>query len=242
MRFRRKKSELPVPKQEASRSISWIRIGLAALVALGAVAGFLSWPKRKVCPDTCRIGRQLILQQTLSRFEDPIIVLGDSIVEASTLPRSLCGHAIVNAGLGGASTGSDLGGWLSGALGQKRAGLIVVSLGTNDAMGSQSQQAFETRYSALLTQLSVLTTHLVVMAVPPLEAGGHVAIAARDRAMDLINGYNAVLPGLAKNGGALFVALPPMSDPHTIDGIHLDTAGYAVWDAAVLKGAASICS
>jgi lysophospholipase L1-like esterase len=47
---------------------------------------------------------------------------------------------------------------------------------------------------------------------------------------------------LAKTGGAMFVALPPMSEPHTFDGIHLNTAGYAVWDAAVLQGAASICN
>jgi lysophospholipase L1-like esterase len=57
----------------------------------------------------------------------------------------------------------------------------------------------------------------------------------------LINGYNAALPGLARNGGAMFVALPPMSEPHTVDGIHLNSAGYTVWDAAVLQGAASIC-
>jgi lysophospholipase L1-like esterase len=222
--------------------MNWSRIGLAVLVVLGATVAFLSWPKREVCPDACRIGRQLILLNTLSRVDDPIIVLGDSIVEASTLPRSLCGHAIVNAGLGGASTVSDLGGWLSGALASKRAGLIVVSLGTNDALGSQSRQAFETRYGALLARLSMLTSHMVVMAVPRLEARGQVTIGTRDRAMDLINGYNAVLPGLAKNGGATFVALPPMPDPHTIDGVHLDAAGYAVWDAAVLQGAASICN
>jgi hypothetical protein len=27
-----------------------------------------------------------------------------------------------------------------------------------------------------------------------------------------------------------------MSDPHTLGGIDLDAAGYAVWDAAVVQG------
>jgi lysophospholipase L1-like esterase len=60
--------------------------------------------------------------------------------------------------------------------------------------------------------------------------------------MRLIDGYNAVLPTLARNAGASFAALPPMFDPHTIDGVHLNAAGYSAWDAAVLQGAASACS
>ena len=58
-----------------------------------------------------RYTRQLILHYTFSRLDDSIIVLGDSLVEAATLPTSACGHPFVNAGLNGASMGSDLGGW-----------------------------------------------------------------------------------------------------------------------------------
>ena len=217
------------------------RIGLVIFV-LGALALILSWPRREVEPDSHRLARQQILHFTLSNAEDPIIVLGDSIVEASTLPRTQCGHAIVNAGLSGASTGSDLGSWLSGALVQQRAGLIVVALGTNDALGSVSQQVFETRYGALLAQLSALTPHLVVMTIPAVEARNNLTVDHRDAAMAAINGYNASLPALTKSGGATLVALPAMSEPHTIDGVHLNSAGYAVWDAAVLQGAASICN
>jgi len=193
-------------------------------------------------PDSHRIARQQIVHYTLSGADDPIMVVGDSIVEASALPRSLCGHVIINAGLSGASTGSDLGSWLSGALAQKRAGLIAVSLGTNDALGSLSQPAFETRYRVLLDQLSTLTPHLVLMMIPPVEARNNVTVEIRDAAMASINGYNASLPALAKNAGVTFVALPPMPEPHTIDGVHLNAAGYAVWDAALLQSAASICN
>lgn len=184
----------------------------------------------------------MVLYFTLSRVDDPVVVLGDSITEASTLPRSHCGHPVVNAGLSGASTASDLGNWLSSALAGKRAALIVVSLGTNDAMASRSQQTYEANYGKLLAQLATMAPRVVVVAVPPIEARNKVTAEARDELMRSIDGYNSALPGLAKSSGATFVALPPMSEPYTIDGVHLDGAGYSVWDAAVLQAAASICT
>jgi hypothetical protein len=111
----------------------------AALVALVAICAWAAWPRPQVDFDTHAAKRLFVIQSTLARFDDPIVVLGDSIVEASTLPRSLCGHAIVNAGIGGTSTASNLGSVLSQALGTKRAALVVVSLGTNDASSSTGQ-------------------------------------------------------------------------------------------------------
>ena len=153
--------------------MNWTRIGLVVL-ALGLLAAFFSWPRRQTLPDDHRAARQLVLHYTLGRTDDPIIVLGDSIAEASTLPRSHCGHPIVNAGLSGASTGSDLGGWLSGALAGKRAAMIVVSLGTNDAVVSRSRQTYEANYGKLLAQLATMASRVVVLAVPPVEARNKV--------------------------------------------------------------------
>ena len=111
--------------------------------------------------------RQFVIQSTLDRFPDPIVVLGDSIVEGSTLPRSLCGHAIVNAGIGGASTTSDLGTMLAKSLGGKRAALIIVSLGSVDAAMSRNKQTFRANYSTLLKQIATLAPRSIVMAIPP---------------------------------------------------------------------------
>jgi len=210
--------------------------------ALGALAAFLWWPKQPTIDDSHRSVRQLILHYTLTRVDDPIIILGDSIAEASTLPRSLCGHPVVNAGLSGASTASDLGPWLSGALAGKRAAAIVVALGTNDALMGRSGQAFAASYTALVAELAKMTPHVVVLGVPPIEARGKVTAAARDEVMVAINGYNSLLPELAGKNGAGFVALPAMPEPHTIDGVHLNEAGYLTWDRAVLQGAGSICN
>jgi lysophospholipase L1-like esterase len=229
------------PKPRSSRAVIRARIAIIVF-AVGALATFLWWQRRPIIDDSHRSVRQLILHYTLVRVDDPIIVLGDSIVEASALPRSLCGHPIVNAGLSGASTASDLGRWLSGALAGKRAILIAVALGTNDALEQRSRQTFGTSYTTLLAELSKMTPHVVVLTIPPIEARGKVTVEARDEAMDTINDYNSMLPDLARESGAGFIALPAMPGPYTIDGVHLNAAGYLVWDKAVLQGVAPACN
>jgi lysophospholipase L1-like esterase len=181
------------------------------------------------------------LYYTLSRISDPVIVIGDSIVEASTLPRSICGHPIVNAGLNGASTASDLGNWLAPALDGKRAASIVVTLGVNDALASVPQADFEDRYGALLALLSKLTPRLAVLEIPPVEAQGRMTVKMQDEVMRTVDAYNSILPDLAKRNGATFVALPAMSRPHTIDGVHLNSDGYLAWDKSVMQAASMIC-
>ena len=88
----------------------------------------------------------------------------------------------------------------------------------------------------------MLTPRTVVLGIPPLEVRNRVTPEIRNKVMGSIAGYNSVLPELASNSGASFVALPPMPEPNTIDGVHLNAAGYSVWDAAVLQGAAPVCS
>ena len=119
-----------------------------------------------------RYTRQVILHYIFSRADHPFIVLGDSITEASTLPRSTCDHALVNAGLDGASTASDLGTWLIEVLEGRRAGAIVVALGTNDALQGREQKEFEANYARLLAQLKGSADHLVVLGIPSSRCAG----------------------------------------------------------------------
>jgi lysophospholipase L1-like esterase len=210
-----------------------------ALIAMVAACAWAAWPKREVVFDTHRATRQFVIRLTLARFDDAVVVLGDSIVEASTLPRSLCGHPIVNAGIGGASTASHLDALLSEALGGKQAVLIVVALGTNDAANPDSVAQYSSNYRALLSNLAGLTPRIAIAAIPPPEAGLE---EAKKVSGAVIDSYNAVLPGLAEQTRASFIPLPPMPERHTIDGIHLNAAGYQVWDKAVLGGIeAALC-
>ena len=204
-----------------------------ALVAVVAACAWAAWPRQPIIIDSHRSTREFVIRSTLARVDDAIVILGDSIVEASTLPRSLCGHPIVNAGIGGATTMSGLGKTLAEALGGKRAVAVVVSLGTNDAAIPASAEQYRSNYRALLTELARLTPRSAVAAIPPPEAGleeaKKVSIAA-------IDSYNAILPDLAKETRAAFIPLPDMPKQHTIDGIHLNAAGYQVWDRAILDG------
>jgi hypothetical protein len=218
-----------------------ITVVAVAVLAIGALLAGISFFRPNTIIDTHRHTRQVILHYTLSRAEQPIIVLGDSITEASTLPRSYCDHPLVNAGLDGASTASDLGTWLKDVLNGRRAAAILVALGTNDALQVRAQQEFETNYRALLAQLKDTTDHLVVLGIPSLEVRGRMPADYQAATMRRIDAFNAALPVLAEKAGAMFASLPPMGAPHTIDGVHLDAAGYEVWDAAVLKGVSSAC-
>jgi hypothetical protein len=204
-----------------------------ALVGLVAACAWAAWPKQAIILDTHGPTRQFVIRSTLARVENAVVVLGDSIVEMSTLPRSLCGHAIVNAGVGGASTESNLGSVLKESLGDRRAALVVVSLGTNDAAIPNSVERYRSNYRALLTELAALAPHTAVMAVPSPEAGLE---QARQVSFATIDSYNAILPGLAEEARATFIPLPAMPENHTLDGIHLDATGYEVWDKAILRG------
>jgi lysophospholipase L1-like esterase len=210
-----------------------------ALVALVVACAWAAWPRQPVIVDTHSATRQFVIRSTLARVDDAIVVLGDSIVEASTLPRSLCGHPVVNAGIGGASTASGLGAILKEALGGKPAALVVVSLGTNDAAIPDSVAQYSSNYRALLGDLAALTPRRAVAAIPPPEAGLE---EAKKVSGAVIDSYNAILPDLAKEARATFIPLPDMSARHTIDGIHLNAAGYEVWDKAILQGIdAALC-
>ena len=204
-----------------------------ALVGLVIASAWAAWPKHEVVRDTHGATRQFVIRSTLARVDDAIVVLGDSIVEASTLPRSLCGHPVVNAGIGGASTASHLGSILSEALGNKRAAMVVVSLGTNDAAIPDSVEQFRSNYRALLSDLAALTPRTAIAAIPPPEAGFE---ETKKVSVSLIDSYNAILPGLAEEARATFIPLPTMPERHTLDGIHLNAAGYEVWDKAILQG------
>jgi lysophospholipase L1-like esterase len=184
-----------------------------------------------VIPDIHGTTRQRIIAWTVARLDDPLVILGDSIVEASTLPRSLCGHAIVNAGIGGASTASQLGSFLSESPGNKRAALVVVWLGANDAAIRHSVEQYSSNYCALLTELAALAPRSAIAAIPPPEAGLE---EAKKFSVALIDSYNALLPQLAKEARALFIPFPAMPERHTLDGIHLNAVGHEVWDKAIL--------
>jgi lysophospholipase L1-like esterase len=175
----------------SNRRAGWIGLAVLALALIGAA--YLYECFRQPTVNVHAQARQFVIQSNLDRFSDAVVVLGDSIVEGSSLPRSACGHAIVNAGIGGASTTSDLGAMLAKSLAGKRASLVILSVGINDAVMSRSLDTFRNNYTALLKQILPLAHHVAVMAIPSVE--GHAAADAT------INKYNSTLPEIAKEAG-----------------------------------------
>ncbi|MGJ5178235.1 SGNH/GDSL hydrolase family protein [Bradyrhizobium oligotrophicum] len=228
----------------ATNTQARLGIVLFAVIATAAATYVLARRSAELSSGDHRTVRQIVVHYNLlARPEDPIIVLGDSIVEAATLPASACGHPIVNAGLAGSGTFSNLAGWLKPALGPKRPFAIIVSLGINDALISDPdpREVFAGRYEALLRELSKLTARLYIVAFPPVEARGPLTPAMEKTVMSIVTGYHAVLPDLARRTGATLLPLPPMEAPFTLEGIHLNADGYRSWNQTVQRGTELAC-
>ena len=221
------------------------RLGFVLFAVVAAAAASFVLARRFAAPSGVdhRSMRQLIVHYNLARVDDPIVMLGDSIVEAAMLPANACGHPIVNAGLAGAGTHSDLAGWLKPALGPKRPFAMIVSLGVNDALTSQpdTPAIFADRYEGLLRELAKLSPRLFIVEFPPVETRGPFTPAMEKAAMATITGYRAVLPDLAQRTGATLLPLPPMDAPFTLEGVHLNAAGYRAWDQTIQHGLSLAC-
>jgi hypothetical protein len=90
--------------------------------------------------------RENVIAAHLARVKNPIIFLGDSITEAAVLPRAICGHPVVNAGIGGAGV-DDLLKVAPSLLNDKSPVLVVVAIGTNDAYATPGrEQGFSASY------------------------------------------------------------------------------------------------
>jgi lysophospholipase L1-like esterase len=183
--------------------------------------------------------RQFVIAAHLARAKNPIVFLGDSITEAAVLPRAICGHPVVNAGIGGAGV-DDLLKVASSLLDGKSPVLVVVAIGTNDAYATPGrEQGFSASYVKLLQTLSIITPKVVVANIPPVDPKGPLTVAA---GVDpsLIDRLNLALPKIAEDAGASLVdlnrAVSAKGAAETIDGVHLAPRAYDLWDAAMLAG------
>ena len=210
--------------------MNWTRIGIIGFVGL---CGWAAWPKGNDATPP----RPLLIRAALKQVDDPVIILGDSIVKRATFPRAVCGRPIVNAGIDGSTTSSGLDAMLTKALGGKQAAMVVVSLGLNDAAVPVHADSYRTNYLALLATLKSTAPRMAVATVTLVEAGKSDSARINVQAID---NYNALLPTIAGDAGASLVTIPSMPAKYTTDGIHLNDAGYAIWTKAVLGGVSEV--
>jgi lysophospholipase L1-like esterase len=160
---------------------------------------------------------------------DPVIVLGDSIVQGASLPKWICGQAVVNAGVVGAAVGyferhgAEL-------LGSSRPKLIVLAVGINDASPIAGRQ-FRSRYRKTVALLS-RAAPVVVATITPVRSGDASSVYdAR-----LVPSFNDTIKSTPDVKAVIDLNGPLSSANWTTDGIHLGPQGYALWSKAMVEG------
>lgn len=157
----------------------------------------------------------------------PIVFGGDSIVESALLPEQVCGHRVVNAGIGGATT-------YQYALAIRRldfkAAAFVIGIGTNDSMPGNVSE-FLDRYRFLSKALKARSDMVLFADIPPLEPGNtaeqfdqksseEISTIIRDYAGQKFIDIHAPLAGL---------------DRKTVDGVHLNPIAQKLWLETILN-------
>ena len=183
--------------------------------------------------------RQFIVRSTIAQKPDAILFAGDSITEAAVLPESICGHPVINAGLGGASTASYLDFAKLTIPSDLKSPLIVIALGTNDStsIGAKWDNPLAPAYSKLADFLAPHADKLLFVGIPPIEMSGALAKGYFDS--DFSRKNNAAIRSLALSRSVDFVDLQAaiVGEHLTVDGIHLTPIAYREWLPAIVNAA-----
>src|SRR5215831_7236547 len=204
---------------------------LVALTLVGAiaVATRLIWPIR---PELDR-ERFFEVQAAIRDAANPVIILGDSIVQGAALPSKVCGLPLVNAGVRGAGIGYFLR-HSAQLLGSSRPKSIVLAVGINNAAAKESREVdFQNRYEHAVASLASIAP-VVAATVTPIREGYFVSsfgydpqiVPALNRTILATPNVRSVIDLNASLSGANF----------TVDGVHLNPAGYALWRRNIVKG------
>jgi lysophospholipase L1-like esterase len=183
--------------------------------------------------------RQFVVRSTIAQTPDAILFVGDSITEAAFLPASICGHPVINAGLGGADAGSYLSFAKLTFPADLKSPLIIVALGTNDSTstGAKWGGSLGGSYNTLADFLQTHAEKLLLVGIPPLEMSGALAKAYFDS--DFSKKNDAVIRSIAWRRSVGFVDLQTAmaGENLTMDGVHPNPAGYRQWVSAIVNAA-----
>lgn len=166
--------------------------------------------------------RLWIIKSQLSRVEKPIIIMGDSIVEAAMFPSEICGHPVINAGVGSATIGFFRA-YAAMIANLTSPALVVLSVGINDAKPNWIK-SFQSDYLATLDSIKA---PVIIVTITPSNN------SAVD--LDAISQFNQFIKGLAGNYPVIDGSKDLNADM-TVDGIHLNAAAYQIWNRTVIQG------
>jgi lysophospholipase L1-like esterase/outer membrane murein-binding lipoprotein Lpp len=183
--------------------------------------------------------REFVVRSKIAQKPDAILVVGDSITEAAFLPASICGHSVINAGLGGADVESYLAFARLTFPANLKSPLIVVALGTNNStsIGAKWDSPLAPSYDRLADFLQLHADKLLFAGIPPIEMSGALAKGYFDA--DFSRKNDAAIRSVALSRSVDFIDLRAalVGQDLTVDGIHLTPAGYREWLPAIVNAA-----
>jgi lysophospholipase L1-like esterase len=183
--------------------------------------------------------RGFVIRSKIAQIPNAVLFVGDSITEAAVLPASICGHSVINAGLGGADTGSYLAFAKLTFPIDLKSPLIIIALGTNNStsVGAKWNRSLAPSYNDLADFLQLHADKLLFAGIPPLEMTGAPAKDYFDS--DFSKKNDATIRSVALNRSIGFVDLQAalVGENLTVDGVHLTPAGYRKWTPAIVNAA-----
>jgi lysophospholipase L1-like esterase len=184
---------------------AYLAIALVAF-SIGVAAGWIRW--KKPAPSNYR---STVIREHARQFPpNGTLVIGDSLVERQRL-CDICGPAL-NAGISGA-TSADLLELATDLIGTVKPRWVVLNVGTNDVAQKISTKQLEANVQRMISTIN--DAKVLVVGVP---GGGQADDALRVA---------------ASRYGAAFIVYPVTDVTDTTDGLHLNAAGAAKWQAAV---------
>lgn len=161
--------------------------------------------------------RELLIEVALFGVDSPIIILGDSITERAHLPRSACGHPVINAGIGGLRI-SDFDDIAVRLLSGNSAFMVVIALGANDRGSARAHED----YLRLIERVRPFSPRLLGISVAPDD--------------ETIAGIRSA----AERSNIPFI-VPGIPTGSRDDAVHLNADGYASWIPALMQGILREC-
>jgi lysophospholipase L1-like esterase len=199
------------------------------LVAAIATATKLIWPFQLELDRE----RFFAVQGAIRSTPNPVIIFGDSIVQGAALPPKVCGLPLVNAGVRGAGIGYYLR-HSAQLLGSSRPKLIVLAVGINNAAAKESRQVdFQNRYEQTVASLASIAP-VVAATVTPIKEGYFVSSFGYDP--QIVPALNRTILATPNVRSVIDLNAPLSGANFTVDGVHLNPAGYALWRRNIVKG------
>jgi lysophospholipase L1-like esterase len=159
------------------------------------------------------------------------VIIGDSITQRASLPESVCGVTLINAGI----TGSRVSSFVPFAEEMASRGLapaaIIVALGVTNAYSGYHTE-FAASYSLLLDSLPA-GSPVALATIAPVDLAVGEGKNIRPASIDAAN---LAILAAAKLRNLQSIRLDQLQNVGTVDGVHLSADGYPAWDDAIMTG------